>query len=187
MSNRPMRGVRYRWLWTWCAVLLAGVMWRAAAPQFTGGFFDLVVFVPSGAALGIAAVWSAHGFMPERFTWHRGLVGGVVGGLVISPLIAFLVAFAAAWDRPSFPLVFIVGALLAMGGGLAGGGVLWVVNWVRQRRFHGKIEEARHAFQAIRNHRGARRGRMRTGHQANAGERFSAGGRGARRRMAGGL
>jgi hypothetical protein len=107
-------------------------MWRAAAPQLTGGFVDLVMFVPPGTALGVAAVWSAHAFAPERFSWNRGLVGAAVGGVVFSPLIAFLVAFAAAWDRPSFPLVFIVGALIAIGGGLAVGAVGWVTSWVRQ-------------------------------------------------------
>jgi hypothetical protein len=118
-------------------------MWRAAALQLTGGVFDLVMFVPPGTALGVAAVWSAHAFVPERFSWNRGLVGALVGGVVASPLVAFLVAFAAAWDRPSFPLVYIVGALLAIGGGLAAGLLGWLTSWVSEWRLRRQGEETR--------------------------------------------
>jgi len=162
MMNRARRGVHYRWLMTWCAVLLAGVMWRAAAPRLTSGLLDLVVFVPPGVALGVVAVWSAHVFAPERFTWHRGFVGALVGGLVVSPLIAFLVTFSAAWDRGSFPIVYIVGALLAVAGGLASGLSGWSVNWIRQWWFRRKLEEARRVHQAIGDRRGARRRRLHT-------------------------
>ena len=134
MSNWTRRGVHYRWLWAGCGAVLAGGMWRAATLQLTGGLVDLVVFVPPGTALGVAAVWSAHTFVPERFSWNRGLVGALVGGVFASPLIAFLVTFAAAWDRPSFPLVYIVGALLAIGGGLAAGSLGWLTSWVSQWR-----------------------------------------------------
>ena len=175
MSNRR-RGVQYRLLWTWCAVLLAGVMWRAATPQFAGGIVDLVVFIPPGAALGVAAVWSAHVFVPERFSWHRGLVGAVVGGVVVSPLIAFLVGFSAMWDRASFPIVFIVGALLAIAGGLVAGLAGWIVSWIRQWWFQRRLEEARHVHQAIGDRRGARRRRLHTGRHEDTGERLPAGG-----------
>jgi hypothetical protein len=140
MTNGVTRGVNYRRLGTWCGVVLAGVLWRAAAPQFTSGLLDLVVFVPPGLALGLAATWSAHVFVPERFTWHRGLVGALVGGLVVSPLIAFLVTFSAAWDRASFPIVYIVGALIAVAGGLAVGTAGWVTRWARPRRFQRKLD-----------------------------------------------
>ena len=142
MWNQERRGVHYRRLATACAVLLGSVMWRAAAPRFTGGLLDLVVFVPPGVVLGLAAMWSAHVFVPERFTWYRALVGALVGGLVVSPLIAFLVAFSAAWDRPSFAIVDIVGALLALAGGLAVGTVVRVTSWVRQWLSQRKLEEA---------------------------------------------
>ena len=136
MTNRVRHVVENRWLWVGCGGLLAGGMWRAAALQLSGGLVDLVVFVPPGTVLGVAAVWSAHAFVPERFSWNRGLVGALIGGVVASPLIAFLVTFAAAWDRPSFPLVYIIGALLAIGGGLAAGSVGWLTRWVSRWRLH---------------------------------------------------
>ena len=116
------------------AVLLVVVMWGAAATQFAGGVFDLAVFAPPGAALGLVSTWSAHAFAPERFTWHRGMIGAVVGGLAVSPLITFLVAFAAAWEPASFQFVFNLGAWLAIAGGLATGGSGWVVDRVMHWR-----------------------------------------------------
>jgi hypothetical protein len=180
--------VHYRRIAIWCAVLLAGVMWRAAAPRFTGGLLDLIVFIPPGAALGLAAVWSAHAFAPEQYTWRRGLAGALVGGVVVSPLIAFLVAVAAAWDRASFQFVFNVGAWLAIAGGLCVGAVGWVAGWIEARRLQRKLKEARHVFQAIRDRRGgARRGRVHAGDHEDTGQRFPAGRLTAGRGMAGRL
>jgi hypothetical protein len=109
-------------------------LWRLASAQLTSGVFDVVVFVPPGAALGLIATWSAHIFAPHRFTWRRGLVGVLVGGIGLSPLIAALVAFAAAWDRGSFQFVFNVGAWVAVAAGLTTGTVSWLLDHLRQPR-----------------------------------------------------
>ena len=150
--------------------MLAAVMWHAASRQFTGGMIDLVVFAPPGAALGVAATWSAHAFVPDRFTWRRGLVGATVGGVVVSPLIAFLVAFTAAWDPASFQFVFNVGAWLALAGGLGVGAAGWVVAWMRgrlrvprelrggrsKREPSGEMPDARRVFHPTRHPRWSR-------------------------------
>ena len=114
--------------------LFTGVTWYIAAGQFTGGIFDLSVFAPPGAALGLAAVWAAHAFAPHRFTWQRGLAGALVGGVIVGPFVAFLVAFSAAWDPASFQFVFNVGAWLAFAVGLGVGGVTWMSRWIAAMR-----------------------------------------------------
>jgi hypothetical protein len=176
------------------ATVLSVVMWHAASKQFTGGVVDLVVFAPPGAALGLAAMWSAYAFRPSRFTWRRGLIGAAVGGVVVSPLIAFLVAFAAAWDPASFQFVFNVGAWLALAGGIGVGAAGRLVAWVRRRwRAHARAagkETSRsydHALYSIGHlRRVARHGRLHpTGGDENAGERRGPGGVAARRRVAG--
>jgi hypothetical protein len=161
--------VRHKRIAIWCAVLFAGVFWRAAAPQFTGGLVDLVVFVPPGAALGVTAVWSAHVFTPENYTWRRGFVGAVIGGLVVSPLIAFLVAFAAAWDLALFQFVLNLGALLAVAGGFGAAAVCWMVHRIAAWRLHGSSKKHVVPFGQFRVRRGsARRGRVHAGHHEDA-------------------
>jgi hypothetical protein len=168
-------------------------MWHSASKQFTGGVLDLVVFAPPGAALGLAAVWSAHAFTPNRFTWRRGLIGAAVGGIVVSPLIAFLVAFAAAWDPASFQFVFNVGAWLAIAGGIGVGGAgrvgSWVGRWWRARARATATNTSRssdHALYPIGHFRRlVRYGRLHPGGHANAGQRPRTGGFTPRRRVAG--
>lgn len=133
MISRAAR-VRYRRIGTWGLVLLTGVMWNLAAVQLTNGYLDVVVFVPPSATLGVAAVWSAHTFTPQRFSWQRGFTGALISSALGSPLMAFLVAFSAAWDRVSFPLVFTIGALLAIASGLLIGLTGWAVRAVRAWR-----------------------------------------------------
>lgn len=135
MSRIAQRLPRRRRLWRMGAVVVVAVgMWTAGAAYFTGGMLDLAVFAPPGAALGLAAVWSAHVFTPSAFTWRRSVAGALVGGLIVGPLAAFLVAFSASWDPASFQLVFNVGALLAFAAGFAVGGIHWLWAWVRTVR-----------------------------------------------------
>jgi hypothetical protein len=171
-----------RALWVAGATIAAVVMWRAASKQFTGGVVDLVVFVPPGAALGLASVWSAHAFTPTHFTWRRGLIAAVIGGVVVSPLIAFLVAFAAVWDPASFQFVFNVGAWLALAGGITIGAASRVLTWVGwQRRARARATETEssrsydHALFSIRRlRRPARHRRLFAGDHEDAGARTGA-------------
>lgn len=193
MSLTTRLRARRRHFWVAGATIAAVVMWRAASKQFTGGVIDLVVFAPPGAALGLAAVWSAHAFSASRFSWRRGLTGALVGGVVVSPLIAFLVAFTAAWDPASFQFVFNVGAWLALAGGLgvgAAGRVLTSIRrWRRSRARAAATESSRshdHALYPIgRLRRLARYGRLHPRGHEDAGQRPGTSGLASRRRMAG--
>ena len=115
------------------AVVLAAVMWYAAARQLTGGLLDVAVFAPPGAALGVTGTWGAHVLAPKRFTWRRALIGVVAGGMIVGPIIAFLVAFTAAWNPAAFHFVFSAGAWVALAGGLAVGGIVWIVTKIGKR------------------------------------------------------
>jgi hypothetical protein len=84
MSQNPAsRSAVLRRRLEWVAVGLAGgAMWWVGAGQFTSGVLDLVIFASPAAALGLAATWAGHAFVPERFTWHRGLAGAARGAIL---------------------------------------------------------------------------------------------------------
>jgi hypothetical protein len=136
MAREPARrsAVRRRRLQYVAVGLAGGAMWYVASGQFTSGVFDLVIFAPPAAALGLAATWAGHVFVPERFTWRRGLAGALIGAVLGSPAMASLIAFSAAWNPQSFQFVFNVGAWVAFAIGSTLGAVTGGLGWVIRRR-----------------------------------------------------
>ena len=131
-----MSTARYRtkWIVRTIVALFTVALWCFTVVQsgYTAG--ELVMFAGPGIVLTVAASWSSRVFRPDEWTWGAGLRTALIGGLISPPLIGFGIAFLTAMNREAVLLIFILGAWLALAGGVFVACIRALRDDVRQRR-----------------------------------------------------
>jgi len=107
-----------KWIFRAIAALLAVGLWRFTEVHSGYTASELIMFAGPGLVLTMAASWSSRLFHPDEWTWRTGMRTAMVGMLVTPPLIGFGLAFLAAMNNEAVLLVFILGAWLALAGGV---------------------------------------------------------------------
>lgn len=117
------------------AVAVVGVsMWLLTIVPADVGIFDLIVFIPPAAALGVFMRWLSCAFAPSRWTWQVGLRAALIGALLLPPLLASMVALVGGQSPSQLLTLFVLGAWIALGVGL----VAASVNFSHKGAHHGR-------------------------------------------------
>lgn len=110
--------LRTKWIVRTIVLALAIGLWRLTETHSGYTAAELIMFAGPGIVLTIAASWSSRVFRRDEWTWEAGMRMAVVGALVMPPLIGFGIAFLAAMNPEAVLLIFILGAWLALAGGV---------------------------------------------------------------------
>ena len=108
-----------RWLVRGTVALLTVALWSAASLPSGFAVQELLMFAAPGAVLAIAASWMSRAFSRGTWGWADGAKAALRGALFLPPVIAFGIAFLAALNRAAIVVIFVFGAWLALGCGLA--------------------------------------------------------------------
>jgi hypothetical protein len=111
-------GLRTKWIRRSIVTLLTIALWGFTVAQSGYTAAELAMFAGPGIVLTLAASWSSRVFDRDQWTWVAGMRTVLVGGLISPPLIGFGIAFLTAMNRDAVLLIFILGAWLALTGGV---------------------------------------------------------------------
>ena len=112
------RSDRRKWIVRTIAAALTIALWRFTEVHSGYTAAEMAMFAGPGLVLTMAASWSSRIFHRDEWTWAAGLRTAIIGALVSPPLIGFGLAFLSAMNHEAVLLVFIVGAWLAVAGGV---------------------------------------------------------------------
>ena len=107
-----------KWIVRAIAATLTIVLWRFTELHSGYTAAEMVMFAGPGLVLTMAASWSSRIFHRDEWTWTTGLRTAMIGALVTPPLIGFGLAFLSAMNHEAVLLIFILGAWLALAGGI---------------------------------------------------------------------
>lgn len=109
---------RHQWIARSLVAALAIALWTltSAKSGYTPG--ELVMFAGPGIVLTMAASWSARMLHRDEWTWAAGMRSVMAGALISPPLIGLGIAFLSAMNHEAMMLIFILGAWLALAGGV---------------------------------------------------------------------
>jgi hypothetical protein len=107
-----------KWFFRSIAALLTIALWLVTETKsgYTAG--ELLMFAGPGIVLTMAASWSSRMLHRDEWTWAAGMRAVLIGGLITPPLIGFGIAFLSAMNHEAVLLIFILGAWLALAGGV---------------------------------------------------------------------
>lgn len=112
------RSDRTKWIVSTIAATLTIALWRFTIVHSGYTTAELAMFAGPGLVLSLAASWSSRVFTRDQWTWFVGLRAAAIGALVTPPLIGFGLAFLSAMNHDALLLIFILGAWLALAGGV---------------------------------------------------------------------
>ena len=110
--------LRTKWVVRALVAALAIALWRFTELHSGYSASELAMFAGPGLVLTMAASWSSRIFRRDEWTWSAGMRTAIVGLLLSPPLIGFGLAFLSAMNRDASLLIFILGAWLALAGGV---------------------------------------------------------------------
>jgi hypothetical protein len=125
---------RAKWIIRTIGAALTVALWWFTELHSGYSVSELVMFAGPGLVLTMAASWSSHIFHRDEWTWAVGMRTALIGVLVTPPLIGFGLAFLSAMNHDAVLVIVILGAWLALGGGVFVGCVRALRDDVRQRR-----------------------------------------------------
>jgi hypothetical protein len=128
------RSDRPKWIVRTIAAMLTIALWRFTELHSGYSASELFMFAGPGLVLTMAAAWSSRVFHRDEWTWATGVRTAMIGALVTPPLIGFGLAFLSAMNHDAVLVVFILGAWLALAGGVFVACVRAVRDDIRQRR-----------------------------------------------------
>jgi len=119
-NQSPMSRSRSRrqWIVRSIAAAFAIALWRVTLAKSGYSLGELVMFAGPGIVLTMGASWSARMFHPDEWTRAAGMRTILIGALVSPPLIGLSIAFLSAMNHEAVLLIFILGAWLALAGGV---------------------------------------------------------------------
>ena len=109
---------RTKWIVRTIAAALTIALWRFTIVHSGYTAAELAMFAGPGLVLTLAASWSSRVFNRDQWTWSAGLRAAAIGAVVTPPLVGFGLAFLSAMNHDALPLVFVLGAWLALAGGV---------------------------------------------------------------------
>ncbi|HEV8216549.1 MAG TPA: hypothetical protein VGP95_11960 [Gemmatimonadaceae bacterium] len=110
--------LRSKWTLRAIVALLTVALWRFTELESGYTVGELLMFAGPGIVLTMAASWTSRMFHRDEWTWAAGMRTVLVGALISPPLIGFGIAFLTAMNREAALLIFILGAWLALAGGV---------------------------------------------------------------------
>jgi hypothetical protein len=128
------RSDRTKWMVRTIAAALTIALWRFTEAHSGYTTPELLMFAGPGLVLTMAASWSSRVFHRDEWTWATGLRTAMIGLLVTPPMIGFALAFLSAMNHDALLLIFILGAWLALAGGLFVGCIRALRDDLRARR-----------------------------------------------------
>ena len=117
-SSMSRSSSRHQWIARSLVAAVAIVLWPLTSAKSGYTAAELLMFAGPGIVLTMAASWSARVFHRDEWTWAAGMRAILVGGLVSPPIIGLSIAFLAALNHEAVLLIFILGAWLALAGGV---------------------------------------------------------------------
>lgn len=122
------------WIGRLAVLAVACALWSISTTQSGYTYLELLVFAGPAMVLAVAATWAAAIFRRDAWAWTSALRAALLGAVVLPPAIAAGIAFFAAWNDNAVLLTFILGAWLALAGGLLVASVRALWSDVRRRR-----------------------------------------------------
>ena len=110
--------LRTKWIIRALVAALAIALWRATELHSGYTASELFMFAGPGLVLTMAASWTSRIFHREEWTWEAGMRTAMIGAVFSPPVIGFGLAFLAAMNHDAVLLIFILGAWLALAGGI---------------------------------------------------------------------
>lgn len=110
--------LRRKWIVRAIVIAATLALWRFTEAQSGYSVVELLMFAGPGIVLTMAVSWSSRMFHPAEWTWTVGMRAAIIGALVSPPAIGFGLAFLSAMNHDAVLLIFILGAWLALAGGV---------------------------------------------------------------------
>ena len=111
-------GPRTKWIFRATVAAVTIALWRFTVAHSGYTAAELFMFAGPGIVLTMAASWSSRVFHRDEWTWTAGMRAAALGAFAAPPLIGFGIAFLSAMNHDAVLLIFIVGAWVAVAGGV---------------------------------------------------------------------
>ena len=128
------RSDRSKWIVRTTAAALTIALWRFTIVHSGYTAPELFMFAGPGLVLTMAASWTSRIFHRDEWDWDAGFRTAIVSALVTPPLIGFGLAFLSAMNHDALLPVFVLGAWLALAGGVFAASVRALRDDFRGRR-----------------------------------------------------